>query len=244
MNEREAGATLRNGVRQLLAAVRNEEWTFDRVLTECERKRTGDERAPEITELLARANGGRRYATSMLQEVAAGRSADDCVEPPVAAVATWAEAHRDAHVAMSALFDAVDAVGEERLAAHHGPTRNHPQYLWRHVVIYAVRDPMLRYAEWHHRAGRAWEGLALLSRWYEAVRGSGLPAKARSDASYDLACGFARSDRPDDAMGVLPDAFTYNDRAAVGVLKAWAREDSDLRPLADRADFRTLVGAT
>jgi hypothetical protein len=145
---------------------------------------------------------------------------------------------------MSGLVEALGTVGEDHLAAHHGPTRNHPQYLWRHVVIYAVRDPMLRYAEWHHRADRQWESLALLSRWYEAVRGSGLPAKARSDASYDLACGFARAGRPDDAMGVLPDAFTYNDRAAVGVLKAWAREDGDLRPLADRADFRALVGAT
>jgi hypothetical protein len=235
---------LRDGVRRLLETVRNEEWTFDHVLTECERQRTGDERAPEITDLLARANGGRRHATQMLQENAAGRSVDDCPEPPAAAAATWAEAHRDAHVAMSALLEALDATGEDDLAAHHGPDRNHPQYLWRHVVINAVRDPMLRYAEWHHRAGRQWEGLAVLSRWYEAVRGSGLPAKARSDASYDLACGFARADRPDDAMRVLPDAFTYNDRAAVGVLKAWAREDGDLRPLAGRADFRTLVGAT
>jgi hypothetical protein len=234
---------LRDGVRRLLETVRNEEWTFDRLLTDCERTRTGDERAPEITELLARANGGRRYATFMLQEVAAGRSVDDCAEPPAATVASWAEAHRDGHLAMSALLEALLRVGEDELAAHQGPARNHPQYLWRHVVMSAVRDPMLRYAQWQHRAGRVWEGLALLCRWYEAVRGSGLPAKARSDASYDLACGFARADRPDDAMRLLPDAFTYNDRAAVGVLKAWAREDSDLRPLADRADFRTLVGA-
>jgi hypothetical protein len=44
-------------------------------------------------------------------------------------------------------------------------------------------------------------------------------------------------------MQYLPDAFTYNDRAAVGVLKAWAREDPDLTALAGRVDFDTLVGA-
>jgi hypothetical protein len=235
---------LRDGVRHLLANVRNEEWTLDRVLTDCERKRAGDEQTPAITELLARANEGRKYATQMLHEAAAGRSVDDCAEVTPTRAVTWAEAHRDAHVAMSALHEALGVVGEEQLAAHWGPARNHPQYLWRHVAMYAVRDPSLRYAEWHHRAGREWEGLAVLSRWYEAVRGSGLPAKALSDASYDLACGFARAGRLDEAMRVLPDAFTYNDRGAVGVLKAWAREDTDLAPLADRPDFRTLVGAT
>ena len=42
-------------------------------------------------------------------------------------------------------------------------------------------------------------------------------------------------------MEYLPDAFAYNDRAGVPVLKAWARQDSDLAALQDRADFRTLV---
>jgi hypothetical protein len=45
-------------------------------------------------------------------------------------------------------------------------------------------------------------------------------------------------------MRYLPDAFSYNDRAAIGVLKAWARQDPDLQPLSDRADFRALVGAS
>jgi hypothetical protein len=48
--------------------------------------------------------------------------------------------------------------------------------------------------------------------------------------------------RLDDAMRYLPDAFSYNDRAAVPVLKAWARTDRDLTPLGDRLDFRALVG--
>ena len=74
-------------------------------------------------------------------------------------------------------------------------------------------------------------------------RGAGLPTKARSDASYDLACGLARAERLDEAMTYLPDAFAYNDRAAVGVLKAWAREDPDLANLTPRSDFRTLTGA-
>src|SRR2546430_1094306 len=75
------------------------------------------------------------------------------------------------------------------------------------------------------------------------ARGARLPTKALSDASYDLACGLARAGRSDDAMRYLPDAFSYNDKAAVPVLKAWARTDRDLSPLTGRPDFRTLVGA-
>lgn len=238
------GTSLREGVRHLLAAVRTEEWVLDRVLTAEERERTGNEGAPEIKELVARASAGRWIATKMLRDSAAGEPVDDCAETPIGPVGGWTAIHRDAHVAMSTLHEALDAVDEDQLAADAGPRRNHPQYLWRHVVIYAAREPTLGYAQWHHQSGRDREGLGVLGRWYEAVRGSGLPAKALSDASYDLACGFSRAGRLDEAMQILPDAFAYNDRTAVGVLKAWAREDGDLRPLADRADFRALVGAS
>jgi hypothetical protein len=124
-----------------------------------------------------------------------------------------------------------------------GTRRDHPQYVWREVVNYAARGPLVDYAEWHHAKGRGIEAIGVLSRWYEAVRGAPLPTKALSDASYDLACGLARAGRSDDAMRYLPDAFSYNDKAAVPVLKAWARTDRDLSQLGDRADFRTLVGA-
>jgi len=234
---------VRDGVRRLLETVRNEEWTFHRALTDCERERAGADGAPEIKELVARASAGRVHATEMLHEVAAGRSADGCEDPPVGPIGTWVEVHRAAHDAMSALYGALDRVTEEQLGADTGPRRNHPQYLWRDIVIYAVRSPMLGYSEWHHRAGREVEAIGVLSRWYEGVRGTSLPTKALSDASYDLACGLARAGRLDAAMEFLPDAFAYNDRAAVGVLKAWAREDSDLTSLRDRPDFQTLVNA-
>jgi len=234
---------LRDGVRRLLETARNEEWAFSRALTADERERIGSEGVPEIKELVVRATAGRRNATLMLREVAAGRPADGCVEPPPGPVGTWAEAHRDAYNATAELLGALDAVDEAQLAANSGPRRNHPQYHWRDVVIYAIRGPMMSYAEWHHRAGREMEAIGVLSRWYEAVRGTDLPTKALSDASYDLACGLARAGRLDEAMEYLPDAFAYNDRAAVPVLKAWAREDGDLAPLAERPDFRALVGA-
>lgn len=235
---------LRDGVLRLLAAVRNEEWTFDRVLTVEERERSGSDGVPEIKELVARASAGRRAATRELQQALAGEEADDCADPLPEPVGSWAEAHRDAHTAMTELHETLGRVDEERLALDAGPGRNHPQYAWRDVLNYAVRGPLLSYAEWHHRAGRTFEGLAVLVRWYEAARGSGLPTKVVSDASYDLACGLARAGRLDDAMRYLPDAFTYNDRGAVPVLKAWAREDPDLAPLAHRPDFRALVNAS
>jgi hypothetical protein len=233
---------LRAAVLQLLGMVRGEEWTLHRVLDAEQRERVGTEAAPEIKELLARSNAARLTAAAVLHEVAAGRPADGCDPVPTGPVGTWAQTHSAAHDAMTALWNAVEAATEDQLAEGQGKRRNHPQYVWRDVVIYAVRGPLGEYAAWHQRQGRTLEGLATLSRWYEAVRGSGLPTKALSDASYDLACGFARAGRGDDAMAFLPDAFVYNDRAAVPVLKAWAREDPDLASLADRPDFRSLVG--
>jgi len=112
---------LRDGVRRLLETARNEEWTFTRALTADERDRIGTEGAPEIKELVVRATAGRRHATSMLREVAAGRSADGCIEPPPGPVGTWAEAHHDAHNATAELLGALDAVDEEQLAANPGP---------------------------------------------------------------------------------------------------------------------------
>jgi hypothetical protein len=238
------GTPLRDGVRQLARAARREEWTFDRVLTADERERTGTEGAEEVKDLLVRTNAGRRLATSMLRDVAAGGSIDDwpAVEPGPAR--TWEQAHHEGQEALCALMAALDVASGEQLASDPGPRRSHPQYLWRHVAIYSAREPFLAYAAWHHRSGRTFEALAVLGRWYDAVREAGLPTKALSDASYDLACGLARAGRGDDAMRYLPDAFSYNDRAAIGVLKAWARQDPDLQPLSDRADFRALVGAS
>jgi hypothetical protein len=244
--ERERAMTttlLRDGVRRLLEVVRNEEWTFDRALTEAEREQIGGEGTPEIKELVNNASAGRRRATEMLHKAAAERSSDGCVDPQPGPVGRWPEVHREAHDAMSALHVGLELVDEDRLAGDVGPQRSHPQYLWRDVAIYAARMPILSYADWHQRHGRELEAIGLLSRWYEGVRGSGLPAKALSDASYDLACGLARAGRLDTAMEFLPDAFTYNDRAAVPILKAWAREDRDLAALHDRPEFRTLVNA-
>ncbi len=235
---------LRDGGLHLLSAVRNEEWTLHRILEPDDRERTGTESAPEIKDLLARANVARRNATRMLREAVAGRPANGFTPVEPGPAVSWSAAHAEAHDAMTALVDAVNQATEDQLTEDPGKRRNHAQYLWRDVVIYAARGPMLDYAAWHHRSGRLLEGLGVLSRWYEAVRGSGLPTKALSDASYDMACGFARAGRGDDAMTYLPDAFVYNDRSAVPVLKAWAREDPDLTALADRADFRNLVGAT
>ena len=227
--------TLRESVRRLLQAVRREEWTYHRALTEVQRE-------SDIRTLVTRASEARRYATNMLQAAAEGRPTDGCVEPAPGPVGDWAETHHQAHEAMTALHAALDATTDEQLAADPGPRRSHPQYLWRDVTNVAVRGPFLSYGQWHHEAGRTFEGLAVLARWYESVRGAGLPTKALSDVSYDLACGLSRAGRLDEAMLYLPDAFTYNDRGAVGVLKAWAREDAELAPLAGRADFQTLVG--
>lgn len=236
--------TLREGVLRLLELERNEEWTFDRVFTAEERERTGTDAEPSIKELVRKASAGRRNATQELLKVAQGEVADDCADAGPVPAGTWAEAHREGHDTCELLIAALSQVTEEHLAVQGGPARNHPQYAWRDVLLYAVRGPMLSFAEWHHRAGRTFESLSLLARWYEGARGAGLPTKVLSDASYDLACGMAWAGRFDDAMRYLPDAFTYNDRGAVPVLKAWAREDPDLVGLSSRPDFRALVGAS
>jgi hypothetical protein len=227
---------LRAGVHRLLEAARTEEWTLDRSL--------GAEReCPAIREKVARATAARRAAAELLRQIRAGASVDGCAEPVVGDVGGWERVHADAHHGMTELLAELAGTDEDTLAGEPGIQRSHPQYVWRDVVNHAVRGPFMDYAEWHHDKGREIEAIGVLSRWYEAVRGAHLPTKALSDASYDLACGLARAGRLDDAMRYLPDAFSYNDKAAVPVLKAWARKDRDLSPLVDRPDFRALMGA-
>src|SRR5258705_4896146 len=103
---------LRDGVLRLLETERNEEWTFDRALTTAERERTGDESAPEIKELVARATAGRRSATRELQQVLAGEQADGCDDPVADPTGTWAGIQRDAHATTSALVAALEQVSE------------------------------------------------------------------------------------------------------------------------------------
>jgi len=226
---------LRAGVRRLLLAARNEEWTLHRSLGE-------HRECPSIRELVAWATAGRRVAADLLRRVRAGQSADGCAQPTVDTPGSWEQVHADAHHGMTELLAALDEMDEEQLATEPGRPHDHPQYVWRDVTNYGARGPLVGYAEWHHSKGREIEAIGVLSRWYEAVRGASLPTKALSDASYDLACGLARAGRLDEAMEYLPDAFSYNDKAAVPVLKTWARADRDLAGLTERADFRTLVG--
>ncbi len=227
---------LHAGVLRLLDAARTEEWALDRSL--------GVEREnAAIREKVARATAGRRAVAELLRQIRAGACVEGCAEPAVGDVGGWERVHADAHHGLTELVAELAATDEDTLAAEPGRRRDHPQYVWREVVNYAVRGPLMDYAEWHHTKSREVEAIGVLSRWYEAVRGARLPTKALSDASYDLACGLARAGRSDDAMRYLPDAFSYNDKAAVPVLKAWARTDRDLSPLTDRPDFRTLVGA-
>ncbi|MGE5830558.1 MAG: hypothetical protein ACM30G_19650, partial [Micromonosporaceae bacterium] len=199
---------LHAGVTGLLAAIRTEEWVFARSLCPSQLEEAGTPAAPSIKELVARASAARRTATKLLRTVGHGGEADGCEEPGEPRLGTWVEVHRDAHAAMSDLWAAVEQVSEDQLTADAGPPRSHPQYLWRDVINLAVRGPFHSYADWHLRAGRVLGSLAVLSRWYEAVRGPDLPTKVRSDASYDLACGLARVGRLDAAMEYLPDAFT------------------------------------
>lgn len=233
---------LYEGVLHLLGAVRGEEWTFHWALCGPEREKSGTGTAPSIKERVAKASAARRTATRLLRTVAQGGEADGCEEPGEPRLGTWTEVHTDAHNAMTGLWEAMDLVTEEQLAADAGPPRSHPQYLWRDIVNLAVRGPVHSYSEWHVQAGATFDSLAVLARWYDLTRGTKLPSKVRSDASYDLACGLARVGRLDAAMEFLPDAFAYNDRGAVPVLKAWAREDPDLANLRERTDFRALVG--
>src|SRR5512138_651208 len=141
---------LREEVKGLLRAVRREEWTFHRALT-------AEQRESDIRELVQRASEARRHATAMLQAVAASRGADSCEPLEPGEAGPWDRVHHEAHEAMTALHAALDPVSEDQLASDPGPGRGHPQYLWRDVVILAVRGPFLSYAQWHEQAGRAYE---------------------------------------------------------------------------------------
>src|SRR5438067_1898377 len=107
---------LHTGVRRLLEAVRNEEWTLHRSL--------GAEReCPGIREKVARASAGRRAAAELLRQLRAGAAVDGCAEPVVGEVGGWERIHADAHHAMTDLLAELAATDEDTLAAEPGTGR-------------------------------------------------------------------------------------------------------------------------
>jgi hypothetical protein len=231
------GSPLREGVLQLLAWARSEE----RRLVEDASTPAEPADGPTLAALLAGAAARRSLAARMLDDAAAGRPIDGCDDPEAAEPGALDGAFRDAQRAAEDLESSLKTAAEDLLRMNPKPDADHPQYLWRDVWMYATRGPIGDYAQYLLRLSRDDDAVALEGRMREAVSRSGLPAKARSDSAYDLACVLARSGRADEAMRLLPEAFEQNDDEAVPVLKAYAQEDPDLEPLRARADFRELV---
>ena len=144
-----------------------------------------------------------------------------------------AEVKRSAADSWSALEAALEASSEADLAKPH--PNNPGTQVWEvvpgeggHVSVHLMFWFMDR---------RDVEGAEAAARWGYEFECNLLPeGEKRADASYNLACFYARVDRVDEALPLLRDSF--RGRPA---LVAWARDDPDLAGIRDHPEVARLL---
>jgi len=124
----------------------------------------------------------------------------------------------------------------EDLLAGSASTDQPDRPLWRRVTVDAGNHPLLHYAEFARRRGRA----ASATRWMEEAAPLLLAVDPTDEwhgvIHYNLACHYAQSDMADKALESLGVALEHNPG-----LREWSRTDSDLAPLHGDPRFSTIV---
>jgi DinB superfamily len=148
--------------------------------------------------------------------------------------ATVAAASRQAAADLTA---GLGAVTDEDLL---DPAR-HPwlagRQLWLQVVVRGFWHPAGHLGEYYLAHGQPGRAIALAEQAAGQAAYLGAPAAARGMACYNLACARAQAGAGDDALVALAEAVTLNP-----ALRANARRDPDLAPLAGRDGFAVLLG--
>ena len=146
---------------------------------------------------------------------------------------TVAEIGRDARAAWSAFESALEACSEGDLA------KPHPNFAGNQVweVVPGMGGHIGGHMmAWYMDAGKV-ERAEAAARWGYAFESALLPEGAkRAEASYNLACFFARAGRVDEAVPLLRDGLRFQPS-----LVEWAREDPDLAGIRDRDEVRELL---
>lgn len=144
-----------------------------------------------------------------------------------------ADVKRSAADSWSALEAALEASSEADLAKPHP---NYPQaQVWEvvpglggHIGAHLMFFFMDRGDVQHAEAAARWG--------YELECGLLPEGEKRADASYNLACFYARAGRVDEAAPLLRDSFRFQPS-----LVEWAWKDPDLAGIRDHATIRELL---
>ncbi|HLZ95409.1 MAG TPA: DinB family protein [Candidatus Dormibacteraeota bacterium] len=144
-----------------------------------------------------------------------------------------ADVKRSAEDSWSALEAALEASGEADLAKPH-PHEAGAQ-VWE-VVPGMGGHLGVHLMFWFMDGGDSVRAEAA-ARWgYEFECGLLPEGEKRADASYNLACFFARVGRVDEAVPLLRESFRFRP-----ALVEWARQDPDLAGIRDHPDLAPLL---
>lgn len=142
----------------------------------------------------------------------------------------WAEAERH----HAALMASIEALSEEQLTDpqrytwHPGQSiASQVQGTYWHTVIHA--------AQYYSDRGDLAQATRIQETLAAKLGGPGSSPHERGTAQYNLACFYATTGQPEKALAVLPEAFTLRPDLA-----EWAKKDTDLDSLRERAEYKAL----
>jgi len=228
---------------ELLQQTMDEERRFVDQLTPEERQQVGDVNAWSPKDLIAHLSGWKLRMADRLVAIGRGEAPAQTEEVDAENALIWAEYSSrtwDEVVQASALGHRrmVESLQALSLDDVHDPQRFESQQgqpLWRGVAGNGCTHPIMHLADAYVKRGEGTygaammedvsEGLALLDdtpRWQGVVR-------------YNLACYFALAGEKVRAIGILRDALRLHPG-----LTEWSKEDTDLAPLRDQAEYKAL----
>ena len=144
-----------------------------------------------------------------------------------------ADIKRNAADSWSALEAALEASSEADLAKAHS---NYPHaQVWE--VVPGLGGHIAVHLMFFFMDSGDVERAEAAARWgYELECGLLPEGEKRADASYNLACFYARAGRVDEALPLLRDSFRFQP-----ALVEWARKDPDLTGVRDNPKVRALL---
>lgn len=194
-----------------------------------------------VKDHVAHLTSWREHASSVLEAAARGEAyhEDDDIDARNAATYARTKDRRARDVVAHArrsyarLLDAIAACDEPALQR---PRDGRPGEIWRVVPGNGHLHVGEHLVQWHLET-RDQPAAEQVAAWVHELDLRFTDRESRANALYNRACMLARFGRSDDAVEMLRRAF---DEASPS-LKAWAREDGDLRELRGRADVRAML---
>jgi len=148
-----------------------------------------------------------------------------------------ADAARDSRRVTGELIDAVGSASADDLV---NPARNpwlKGRQLWLQIIVRGFWHPAGHLGEYYLAHAQPDRAVALAAHAVATAGYLGAPDPARGMAAYNLACGQARANRPDEAAAALREAVTLNPD-----VRANAARDPDLAILRDSGRLAAALG--